>query len=159
MTSVNAGTLYMLDTNICSFYMRHRPEIVTERLERAVSSGASVVISAVVYSELKDGVFAANASSALPALLDEFLQRLDGVLPWDRAAADATALIRQSLNSAGMPISPNDSAIAGHAMALGATVVTNNTREFDRVPGLLVEDWTNPQILPADRMSEEVYES
>jgi len=142
MTPDDSGTLYMLDTNICSFYMRRRPDIVTERLERAVFGGASVVISAVVYSELKDGVLAAKASPALPELLDEFLDRLDGVLSWDRAAADATALIRQALNRAGTPISPNDSAIAGHALALGATVVTNNTREFDRVVGLRVEDWT-----------------
>ncbi|MFQ8195633.1 VapC toxin family PIN domain ribonuclease, partial [Klebsiella pneumoniae] len=67
--------------------------------------------------------------------------RLDAILPWDRAAVDATTDIRVALHLAGTPIGPNDTAIAGHAIAAGAVLVTNNVREFARVPGLTLEDW------------------
>ncbi|KMG66583.1 hypothetical protein SM55_05371, partial [Klebsiella pneumoniae] len=66
---------------------------------------------------------------------------LDAVLPWDRAAVDATTDIRVALRLAGTPIGPNDTAIAGHAIAASAVLVTNNVREFARVPGLMLEDW------------------
>ncbi|HIF7577325.1 TPA: VapC toxin family PIN domain ribonuclease, partial [Klebsiella pneumoniae] len=65
----------------------------------------------------------------------------DAILPWDRAAVDATTDIRVALHLAGTPIGPNDTAIAGHAIAAGAVLVTNNVREFARVPGLTLEDW------------------
>ena len=68
--------------------------------------------------------------------------RLDGILPWDVAAVDHTALIRRELADLGTPIGANDTAIAGHARSLGLILVTNNTREFSRVAGLRLEDWT-----------------
>ena len=74
-------------------------------------------------------------------LVDAFCARLDAILPWDRAAVDATTEIKVALRMAGTPIGPNDTAIAGHAIAAGAVLVTNNTREFERVPGLVLEDW------------------
>jgi tRNA(fMet)-specific endonuclease VapC len=74
-------------------------------------------------------------------LVDAFCARLDAILPWDRAAVDATTEIKVALRLAGTPIGPNDTAIAGHAIAAGAVLVTNNTREFERVPGLVLEDW------------------
>ncbi|MEC6936523.1 PIN domain-containing protein, partial [Klebsiella pneumoniae] len=74
-------------------------------------------------------------------LVDAFCARLDAILPWDRAAVDATTDIRVALHLAGTPIGPNDTAIAGHAIAAGAVLVTNNVREFARVPGLTLEDW------------------
>ncbi|HHD2021444.1 TPA: PIN domain-containing protein, partial [Klebsiella pneumoniae] len=76
-------------------------------------------------------------------LVDAFCARLDAILPWDRAAVDATTEIKVALRQAGTPIGPNDTAIAGHAIAAGAVLVTNNVREFARVPGLVLEDWVN----------------
>ncbi|WP_139385671.1 PIN domain-containing protein, partial [Salmonella enterica] len=67
--------------------------------------------------------------------------RLDAILPWDRAAVEATTEIKVALRLAGTPIGPNDTMIAGHAIAAGAILVTNNVREFERVPGLVLEDW------------------
>ncbi|WP_370641019.1 MULTISPECIES: PIN domain-containing protein [unclassified Pantoea] len=78
-----------------------------------------IVVSAITYSEM----------------------RFDAILPWDRNAVDATTDLRVALRLAGTPIGPNDTAIAGHAIATGAILVTNNTREFERVPGLALEDW------------------
>lgn len=74
-------------------------------------------------------------------LVDAFCARLDAILAWDRAAVDATTEIKVALRLAGTPIGPNDTAIAGHAIAAGAVLVTNNVREFERVPGLVLENW------------------
>jgi len=62
-------------------------------------------------------------------------------MSWDRSAVDATSEIKVALRLAGTPIGPNDTAIAGHAIAAGAILVTNNVREFERVPDLVLEDW------------------
>ncbi|MDW7408193.1 type II toxin-antitoxin system VapC family toxin [Klebsiella pneumoniae] len=132
---------YMLDTNICSFIMREQPEAVIKRLEQAVLRNQRIVISAITYAELRFVATGPKASPRHIALVDAFCARLDAVLPWDRAAVDATTDIKVALRLAGTPIGPNDTAIAGHAIAAGAILVTNNTREFERVPGLMLEDW------------------
>ncbi|MGE6459265.1 PIN domain-containing protein [Klebsiella quasipneumoniae] len=87
------------------------------------------------------GATGPKASPRHVELVDAFCARLDAILPWDRAAVDATTEIKVALRMAGTPIGPNDTAIAGHAIAAGAVLVTNNTREFERVPGLVLEDW------------------
>ncbi|AWQ19667.1 PIN domain-containing protein [Pantoea ananatis] len=132
---------YMLDTNICSFIMREQPEAVRKRLELEVLRGNRIVISAITYQEMRFGATGPKASPRHVQLVEEFCTRLDAVLPWDRAAVDATTDIRVALRLAGTPIGPNDTAIAGHAIAAGAVLVTNNTREFARVPDLALEDW------------------
>ena len=132
---------WMLDTNICSFIMREQPESVLKRLEQAVLRGDRIVVSAVTYAEMRFGATGPKASPRHIQLVDAFCARLDAVLPWDRAAVDATTDIRVALRLAGTPIGPNDTAIAGHAIAAGAILVTNNVREFARVPGLVLEDW------------------
>ncbi|MGX5056712.1 type II toxin-antitoxin system VapC family toxin [Enterobacter asburiae] len=128
--------IYMLDTNICSFIMREQPEAVLKRLEQAVLRGHRIVVSAITYSEMRFG-----ATGPKVQLVDAFCTRLDAILPWDRAAVDTTTEIKVALRLAGTPIGPNDTAIAGHAIAADAVLVTNNTREFERVPGLVLEDW------------------
>ncbi|TDT50879.1 tRNA(fMet)-specific endonuclease VapC [Enterobacter sp. AG5470] len=132
---------YMLDTCICSFIMREQPETVLKRLEQAVLRNQRIVISAITYAEMRFGATGPKASPRHIQLVDAFCARLDAILPWDRAAVDATTDIRVALRLAGTPIGPNDTAIAGHAIATGAVLVTNNTREFARVPGLTLEDW------------------
>lgn len=133
--------IYMLDTCICSFIMREQPEAVLKRLEQAVLRNQRIVISAITYSEMRFGATGPKAAPRHIKLVDAFCARLDAILPWDRAAVDATTGIKVELRLAGTPIGPNDTAIAGHAVAAGAVLVTNNTREFKRVPGLMLEDW------------------
>ena len=134
---------YMLDTNICSFIMREQPTAVIKRLAQAVLRNHRIVVAAITYAEMRFGATGPKASPRHIALVDAFCARLDAVLPWDRAAVGATTEIKVALRQAGTPIGPNDTAIAGHAIAVGAILVTNNTREFERVPGLKLEDWVN----------------
>lgn len=131
----------MLDTCICSFIMREQPEAVLKRLEQAVLRRHRIVVSAITYAEMRFGCTGKKASPRHAQLVDAFCSRLDAVLAWDRAAVDATTEIRAVLAAAGTPIGSNDTAIAGHAIASGAILVTNNVREFERVPGLQYEDW------------------
>ncbi|HHW4683276.1 MAG TPA: PIN domain-containing protein [Xylella sp.] len=135
-------TTYMLDTNICSFIMRERPEAVLTRLAQAVDAQHRIVVSAITYSEMRFGAISPKASPKVAGMVEAFVQRLDGVLPWDTAAVDQTAEIRANLARLGASIGNNDAAIAGHALAANCVLVTNNTREFIRVVGLPLEDWT-----------------
>lgn len=123
----------MLDTNICSFIMREQPEAVLKNLEQAVLRGHRIVVSAITYSEMRFGATGPKASPRHVQLVDAFCARLDAILPRDRAAVDATTEVKVALRLAGTPIGPNDTAIAGHAIATGAILVTNNVREFEQV--------------------------
>jgi len=134
-------TTYMLDTCICSFIMREHPDAVIRRLAAEVERGNRIVISAITYAEMRYGQIGKKASPKHKILVDEFVRRLDAVIAWDLRAVDATVEIMRQLNVAGIPIGPNDTAIAGHAIAIGCTLVTNNVREFSRVTGLVYEDW------------------
>lgn len=134
-------TTYMLDTCICSFIMREHPEAVIRRLAAEVGRGNRIVISAITYAEMRYGQVGKKASPKHKVLVDEFVRRLDAVIAWDLRAVDTTVEVMRHLNAAGTPIGPNDTAIAGHAIAIGCTLVTNNVREFSRVPGLVYEDW------------------
>lgn len=108
--------------------MREQPEAVLKRLEQAVLRGHRIVVSAITYSEMRFGAIGPKASPRHIELVDAFCARLDAVRPWDRAALDATTEIKVALRMAG-------TAIAGHAIAAGAVLVTNNVREFEGCRG------------------------
>lgn len=133
----------MLDTNICSFIMREQPISLLEKLQKCVMNHDTIVISAITYSEMRFGAIGKKASPKYNRLVDAFCERVDAILAWDKAAVDATTVIKKCLSDVGLPIGNNDSAIAGHAVAVNAILVTNNIREFSRVEGLKIEDWTH----------------
>lgn len=136
------SAVYMLDTNICSFIMRERPASVLARLQSAVETQNSIVISVITYYEMLLGVVGKNASPRHAELVEAFVTRLSAILPWDRFAAVQAMRIRKDLAAKGTPIGSNDTMIAGHALAAECVLVTNNMREFSRVAGLRVEDWS-----------------
>jgi len=135
--------IIMLDSCICSFIMREQPVSVLFKLQEMVAAQHRIVISAITYAEMRFGTIGKKASPKHAVLVADFLQRVDAILPWDSAAVDATTVVKQQLTEKGTPIGANDTAIAGHAIAVGALLVTNNLREFSRVEGLEVEDWIN----------------
>ncbi len=129
---------YMLDTNICIYAMKRKPEKVLQRLKEALNDG--ICISAITLAELEYGMkHSSNPVRNEQALL-RFLLPLT-ILPFGSAAASEYGEIRDYLQSQGTPIGPLDMLIAGHARAEGVVLVTNNTREFERVPKLQLENW------------------
>lgn len=131
---------YMLDTNICIFAIKKKPETaIRNLLEHSVSE---MCVSAITYAELMHGVENSATRDKNMAALTMFLSHI-AILPFDDKAAMEYGNIRTALQRQGTPIGPMDTLIAAHARALGLTVVTNNTREFERVEGLSVEDWAN----------------
>ena len=129
---------YMLDTNICIFTVKNRPQHVRDAFNR---HHGQLCISSVSLMELLYGAEKSASPEKNLAVVEGFAARLD-VLAYDDLAASHTAQLRAELSRSGMPIGPYDQMIAGHARSRGLIVVTNNRREFDRVPGLRVDDWS-----------------
>jgi tRNA(fMet)-specific endonuclease VapC len=130
--------MYMLDTNICSYVRRARPARVLEHFLQ--HDPDLLCVSEIVAAELYYGAQRLHSprAAALRDDIDDFLSRLN-VLPWQ--GRFAYARIRNHLESIGKPVGNNDLLIAAHAVTLGATLVTNNLREFERIPDLKVENW------------------
>lgn len=128
---------YMLDTNICIFTIKNKPEAVRQRFNL---NHQQLCISTVTLMELIYGAEKSRAPERNLAIVEGFTARLT-VLDYDIHAATHTGQIRAEQAKAGQPIGPYDQMIAGHARSRGLIVVTNNMREFSRVPGLRVEDW------------------
>ncbi len=130
---------YMLDTNICIYAIKHKPEQVFMRLQE--HDPIDICISSVTYAELVHGVEKSKAIEKNRVALALLLANIE-IMNFDSLAAESYGKIRADLEKAGTPIGPLDMMIAGHAMALGYTVVTNNIKEFERVKGLKLENWT-----------------
>ena len=128
---------YMLDTNICIYVINARPPAVLARF-REEHLGA-IGISSVTAAELALGV-AKSGSARNREALKMFLAPLE-VMPFDDSAIWHYAEIRTELERRGQPIGALDTMIAAHALASNTILVTNNTREFTRVPGLRLENW------------------
>jgi tRNA(fMet)-specific endonuclease VapC len=129
--------LFLLDTNILSDLVRHPQGIVKRWIERVGED--AVCTSIIAAAELRFGA-AKRGSVALAAQVEKVLGAMR-VQPLDPPADREYGRLRLHLEQTGQPIGPNDLLIAAHALALGATIVTDNQREFQRVPGLPVENW------------------
>ena len=128
---------YLLDTDICIYLINERPRRVLARFRR--HAVGDIGVSAVTVSELAWGV-AKTGSARNRAALDAFLLPIE-VAAYDLAAAMRYGEVRAELAKRGRPIGPLDTMIVAHALSLGATLVTNNLREFGRVPDMAVENW------------------
>jgi tRNA(fMet)-specific endonuclease VapC len=132
---------YLLDTNVCVFVIRRKSTAIVTRLEQHAAE--EIGISAVTLAELRYGADKSERPAQNHAALDAFLVPLMTV-EFDADAADFYGKVRAELERRGTPIGPLDTMIAAHAICLGIPLVTNNTAEFSRVPGLQLEDWTLP---------------
>jgi len=129
---------YMLDTNICSYILKNHPVAVKLKFEE-VGFG-NICISTIVLAELYYGAARHPKGIVIRREIDDFISRLI-VIPWDETAADHYGAIRASLEKAGTLVGAMDMLIAAHARSCGATLVTNNVREFDRIKGLASTNW------------------
>jgi tRNA(fMet)-specific endonuclease VapC len=128
---------YLLDTDICIYVINKRPERVLDRF--LMHEAAGLGVSSVTAAELLYGVAKKRSERNLVALR-RFLAPLE-IAPFDFPAAEIYGGLRAWLASQGTPIGPHDTQIAATALALGITLVSNNTREYSRVPGLKLENW------------------
>lgn len=129
---------YMLDTNICIFTIKSKPQQVRDAFNR---HHGQLCMSSVSLMELIYGAEKSASSERNLAVVEGLAARLE-VLSYDEIAATHTGQLRAELARNGTPIGPYDQLIAGHARSRGLIIITNNRREFDRVPSLRVEDWT-----------------
>jgi tRNA(fMet)-specific endonuclease VapC len=129
----------LLDTNVCIHIIRRRPQAVLRRFEDY--GIGEVGISSVTVAELRYGAEKSSRPEQNLEALGRFLLPLE-ILAFGGEAAAAYGRIRAVLEKAGTPIGPLDTLIAAHAVSMDVTLVTNNTREFQRVPDLEFEDWT-----------------
>jgi tRNA(fMet)-specific endonuclease VapC len=128
----------MLDTNIIAYAKNNRPESVLQRFME--HRPEDMCISAITMAELEFGICKSSKPAQNRLALMMFLSEIQ-VVPFDGKAAQEYGLIRAELTARGTPIGANDLLIAAHARSLGLTLITNNGREFERVPGLTVENW------------------
>ena len=129
---------YLLDTNTCIQFLNQRNSAVSARL--AAVQREEVVICQIVKAELFYGAYKSARREANLAVLAKFFSQFAS-LPFDDAAAEAYGRLRAELARRGTPIGPNDLLIAAIALARDLALVTHNTAEFSRVPGLRLEDW------------------
>ncbi|MFT5520270.1 MAG: tRNA(fMet)-specific endonuclease VapC [Enterobacterales bacterium] len=128
---------YMLDTNIVIYTIKNKPEQVRKAF---IAHYDQMCISTITLMELVSGAEKSSNPDRNLRELEGFAARLE-VLDYDTLAATHTGQLRAELAKQGKPIGPYDQMIAGHARSLGLITVTNNLKEFDRVPGLRIENW------------------
>lgn len=128
----------MLDTNICIYIIKNKPQSVLDELKKC--NVGDVVLSSITVSELIYGAYKSQFVEKNLKAIEHFLVPFD-VVEYDYKAALAYGNIRAILEKKGQPIGSLDTLIAAHAKALDVVLVTNNMKEFERVEGLKVENW------------------
>ena len=129
---------FMLDSDICIYLIKKRPENVIKRIGESLSDG--IVISSITLAELEFGVANSTYPEKNSNALIQMLSSIN-ILPFDSRAAAAYGPLRAELQQSGLPIGALDMLIAAHAKSLNLTLVTNNVREFSRINGLKIENW------------------
>jgi tRNA(fMet)-specific endonuclease VapC len=131
---------WLLDTNICIYIAKQRPPGVARRFARLPFG--STGMSSITYGELRFGAEKSQQRAAAIDAVEQFASLVPPI-PLDAAVGRAYGELRAQLQRAGTPIGNNDLWIAAHALSLGVTLVSHNTREFERVPKLDLQNWAN----------------
>ncbi len=130
--------LHMLDTDMASYVIRGRSPIIEEKLSSMPPS--KVCVSVITHAELLYGLKRLPPDHRLHIGVRQFLKMVR-TLPWEAEAADYYANIRHQLVTSGQLLGEMDMMIAAHSLAVAAVLVTNNTRHFERIPGLMLANW------------------
>ena len=132
--------LYLLDTNICIYIAKHKPIEVLQRFQ--LLEVGQVGMSLITHGELTHGAYKSQQPQLALSKLQQLVELIP-VMPIAATVSEHYGQIRSSLEKTGTPIGNNDLWIAAHALDLQVTLVTNNVREFERVPSLKLENWVN----------------
>ena len=130
---------YILDTNICIYIIKRKPAIVLEKFKKFPLG--SIGISAITLAELQFGIQKSSNPEKNLNALNQFIIPLE-IIDFDYNATIEYGIIRAELEKRGTPIGPLDTLIGAHAKSLDLTLVTNNEKEFVRILGLRIENWT-----------------
>ena len=130
---------YMLDTNTISYYLRRTSSALEERVNEGLKK-RNIAMSAIARAELRFGQVGLQHDDRRRSLIDGFLLRLPSV-EFSAEAADRYGQLKHSLKIQGKPMGDMDTLIAAHAMVEKLILVTHNTRHFENVSGLKLEDW------------------
>lgn len=130
---------YLLDTNICIYIIKNRPIIVFDKFKSLLIG--SIGISTITLAELQFGIMKSSNPQKNQEALDKFLTPLE-IIDFDSKATIDYGIIRANLEKKGTPIGSLDTLIAAHAKSLDLTLITNNEKEFERIPGLKIDNWT-----------------
>ncbi len=133
---------YMLDTNICIYLINKKPLYLKDKFQKTVRKKDELLLSAITAGELFYGIDNSANPDKNRVLLVNFLIAFN-VAAFDEEASIEYGRVRTYLKRNGIPIGPNDTLIASHAISLNAVLITNNEREFKKVPGLIVENWVS----------------
>lgn len=131
--------MFMLDTNICIYIIKKQPANVLKKFSSLHLT--DVCISSVTFAELMFGVAKSQHPQKNKTALEEFVLPME-IMPFDDEAARYYGHLRTYLEKKGIPIGPMDLMIAAHAQSTCSVLVTNNEKEFTRIPELKVENWT-----------------
>lgn len=134
--------MIFLDTNVAIGFLTGHP-LIRARFAEALGRSEEIMVSAIVAFELEYGAAWSDRPESNRAGLQEFF-RMVSVAPFGPEAAQSSGEIRAHLRRVGTPVGPYDLLIAGHALSERALLITNNIREFSRIPGLKTEDWLSP---------------
>ncbi|MBI3930245.1 MAG: type II toxin-antitoxin system VapC family toxin [Armatimonadetes bacterium] len=129
---------HLLDSNICIYLVKRKPPELLERFRRLAPG--DIGVSSITVAELQYGVHKSQHRERNQRALEQFLLPLI-LAPFDERASAVYGEVRATLERVGMPIGPLDTLIGAHALQLGVILVTNNPREFRRIPGLEVRNW------------------
>ncbi len=132
--------MYLLDTNTCIFIKNERPATTLQKLREVIRAKRKVFLSSISVAELQYGVYNSQNIEKNRIALVEFLAPFD-ILEFDDTDAEVFGKIRADLKKQGKIIGPYDMLIAAQALSRGLVLVTNNVGEFERIPGLRIEDW------------------
>jgi len=130
---------YMLDTNICIYLIKQKPEKVLRHFK--AHSVGEIGISSITLAELRYGVERSQQVQKNRQALEDFTLPLE-IAAFDEAAAEVYGSVRAGLEQGGTPVGSMDMLIGAHALSLGVTLVTNNLREFEKIKNLKVLDWS-----------------
>ena len=131
---------FLLDTNICIYLIKQKPPEVLQKFN--TYQVGDIGISSISVAELKFGVQKSQFPNKNDRALEKFLLPLQ-IVDFNRAAADTYGTVRAMLEKKGTPIGSLDTLIAAHALSLGVILITNNEKEFNRVPNLKLDNWVS----------------
>lgn len=132
--------IIMLSADCCRLIMKEQPPVLLAQLQEWSENSDEVVISAITYAELVAGALLTSSQAEHMALVQEFCERLEDIVPWGRDAVDAYTQIQQEAMESGVTLNMNDAMVAAHAISLDATLLTLNPKQFETVNSLNVID-------------------